>query len=567
LRVEPFRIDSEFQLKEYTDSIKFITNKKHQKFDDLISLLTDGKHGGVSLTENGVVFLRTTNIKENEIDTTDLRFISEKESEETLRAEFKENDLLLTTIGTVGLCAKVPKDFPRATINQNLVRIVLDDIDKSSFLCCFLNSKYGKNQLLRYSAGNVYQMINYPNIRKILIPIFNKTFYLRINELYILCDKKREESKSAYTQAEIILMREMGLQPYNHETVENIQYYLNEDQQTYTIDNVLNGDQPIEPSVLDEADFWSNKLEELQNPENYKPENYLEKEQVENEIKKVIERLKFTIKAKTAFLDMAKEHNQAWANINQLREAQKQNINIKSFKDSFGTTGRLDAEYYQKKYDVLENVFNKNKRIKLYDLVNYPISSGITPKAGGDDYTDFENGVPFVRAVDLQNGEVSTSNFNFIKPIIHNTILKRTQLKKGDVLLSIAGTVGRSALFNHSIEANINQAVAILRFDEKEVLRLYLVAFFNSYVGKEFISKYSRQGVQTNLNLSEIGDLSVPIIDYKKQQEIAFLIEDSFSLKKQSEHLLEVAKRAVEIAIEENETVAMGYINENVKKL
>ena len=63
--------------------------------------------------------------------------------------------------------------------------------------------------------------------------------------------------------------------------------------------------------------------------------------------------------------------------------------------------------------------------------------------------------------------------------------------------------------------------------------------------------------------IGEIQNVVVPIIDYNKQQEIAKLIEESFSLKKQSEHLLEVAKRAVEIAIEKNEEVAIKYIQDN----
>ena len=52
------------------------------------------------------------------------------------------------------------------------------------------------------------------------------------------------------------------------------------------------------------------------------------------------------------------------------------------------------------------------------------------------------------------------------------------------------------------------------------------------------------------------------IINYTKQQEIATLVEESFRLKKQSEQLLETAKRAVEIAIEENEEIAMFFLKE-----
>jgi type I restriction enzyme S subunit len=43
---------------------------------------------------------------------------------------------------------------------------------------------------------------------------------------------------------------------------------------------------------------------------------------------------------------------------------------------------------------------------------------------------------------------------------------------------------------------------------------------------------------------------------------VTALITQSFALKKQSEHLLEVAKRAVEIAIEQDEAAAMRWIVE-----
>ena len=61
--------------------------------------------------------------------------------------------------------------------------------------------------------------------------------------------------------------------------------------------------------------------------------------------------------------------------------------------------------------------------------------------------------------------------------------------------------------------------------------------------------------------IGEIENVVVPIIDYKKQEQIAALVDESFSLKKQSEQLLEKAKRAVEIAIEQDEQAALDFIN------
>ena len=47
------------------------------------------------------------------------------------------------------------------------------------------------------------------------------------------------------------------------------------------------------------------------------------------------------------------------------------------------------------------------------------------------------------------------------------------------------------------------------------------------------------------------------------QIDISDKIQESFSLKTHSEHLLNLAKRAVEIAIEEGEEVAMEWIGNN----
>ena len=58
----------------------------------------------------------------------------------------------------------------------------------------------------------------------------------------------------------------------------------------------------------------------------------------------------------------------------------------------------------------------------------------------------------------------------------------------------------------------------------------------------------------------EIEQVVVPIIDFNIQQQIAALVEQSFQLKAESQRLLEVAKTAVEIAIEQNKAAAMQYL-------
>lgn len=58
----------------------------------------------------------------------------------------------------------------------------------------------------------------------------------------------------------------------------------------------------------------------------------------------------------------------------------------------------------------------------------------------------------------------------------------------------------------------------------------------------------------------EIEKVAVPIIDYKIQQQITELVEESFRLKAESERFLEVAKQAVEMAIEKGEEIEMEFM-------
>lgn len=58
----------------------------------------------------------------------------------------------------------------------------------------------------------------------------------------------------------------------------------------------------------------------------------------------------------------------------------------------------------------------------------------------------------------------------------------------------------------------------------------------------------------------DILNLPIPHIDEDTQKKIAAFVKESFTLKTESVRLLDVAKRAVEIAIELDENAGMAYI-------
>ena len=82
---------------------------------------------------------------------------------------------------------------------------------------------------------------------------------------------------------------------------------------------------------------------------------------------------------------------------------------------------------------------------------------------------------------------------------------------------------------------------------------------------QELIMKFNVGSSYPVVKDEDILQLPIPVINSDKQREIADLVEESFKLKKQSERLLEIAKTAVEMAIEQDEEAAIKYIKKETE--
>lgn len=211
---------------------------------------------------------------------------------------------------------------------------------------------------------------------------------------------------------------------------------------------------------------------------------------------------------------------------------------------------RLDPRYYKPYFKEFEQKLIKRKDIKRIGEISEYIGSGSTPTAGGDDYTLSDDGIPFIRIVNLKNNTVVLDGVLYIKKEIHNGMLKRTQLKPNDVLLSMAGTIGLSVVVPENLgEANINQAIARIVV-KNDVNPFYLSAILNSKVGKIQTDRLSRPAVQANINLEEIRALKIPLpplsVQNKIADEVKKRMQKAETLQKEAKEELEKAKLEVE---------------------
>lgn len=236
-------------------------------------------------------------------------------------------------------------------------------------------------------------------------------------------------------------------------------------------------------------------------------------------------------------------------------EPSTENINSKSFKESFLTTGRLDAEYYQPKYEELLFKIRSFKTKPLGKIVS--IIKSIEP--GSDAYQDI--GVPFVRVSDITKFEITEPSIHLDK---HEYGELGLQPKKDTILLSKDGSVGIAYKLEQDMNIITSSALLHLEVLDNEFIPDYLALILNSVVVKLQAERDAGGSIIQHWKPSEIEEVIIPKLSEDIQQKITDKIQQSFALKRQSQYLLEVAKRAVEIAIEENEEMGMNYIKSNI---
>lgn len=166
----------------------------------------------------------------------------------------------------------------------------------------------------------------------------------------------------------------------------------------------------------------------------------------------------------------------------------------------------------------LENI----TQIPLSELCHV-VTKGTTPTTLGKPFV--ESGINFIKAESiLDDHSIDKSKFAFIDEET-NTLLKRSIIHAGDVVFTIAGTLGRFALIDENIiPANANQAVAIIRADVEKVLPEYIYTCFIGGWHTDYYAKRVQQAVQANLSLTTIKSLPIPLLDEAKMSEYLSLI-------------------------------------------
>lgn len=222
--------------------------------------------------------------------------------------------------------------------------------------------------------------------------------------------------------------------------------------------------------------------------------------------------------------------------------------------DSSKANDRIDADYFQPKYEkLIEKLELQNAKL-LGDLVM--IKKGIEP--GGESYE--EEGKLFIRVSSLSSQGLIDKDQKYLSEDLYKKLQKDYQPQLGEILLTKDATPGIAYVLKEQVEGIIAGGILKLKLQE-DIEPEYLSLCINSMVGKMQVERDAGGSVISHWRPEQIKNLLIPILPKPTQQKIADLVRRSHEARKKSKELLDEAKRKVEEMIEKKTKYCLSIVN------
>ena len=455
---EVLRLDSLYFQRRDIDQLKQIYAQAHDRLGD-ICYVTDGIHASIDFDEgSGIKLISAKHPKEGYFDLTSVEEISAASHAVNPRTALNLDDVLISTVGTIGNAAVVRDEMLPANSDRHVGIIrPRNDVERplsSDYLTAFLISRYGRIQSSRETTGNVQPNLFLIKIRDFKVARFSDRFEALVEALSLRTLAAFRSSTDKQKQAEDTLLAALGLADW----------------------------EPPEP-------------------------------------------LSYTARASDAF-----------------------------------AAGRLDAEFFQPRLKSLINKLEEaagDFRLVALGAYSEPLKYGSSEKL---EYAD--KGTPFLRITDLNERRFDLSSVKFIDNKL--AFSEAETAKLGDILVSRSGTLGLAAPITEEFDAAIFGSYFIrVRPDNSVFNTEFLALFINSIAGVVQFEAVKTGGIQTNLTISAIENLMIPLGTLEWQATFVTLASEGLVARDRAHQTLKAAKRAVEIAIENGEAAALGFLDQS----
>ena len=224
-------------------------------------------------------------------------------------------------------------------------------------------------------------------------------------------------------------------------------------------------------------------------------------------------------------------------------------VSVKSYSD-FVSAGRFDAEYFQPKYDAIDKIIRAYRR-----GVVAASEALVTGLANEDAETDER----YVELADIgANGEITgcmSATFGELPS------RARQRIEAGQVIVSsIEGSLDKCALVTTEYDKALC-STGFHRFCSTKINAETLLLLFKSWPIQQLMKRGCSGTILCGILSGELANVPLPLVNSKVQRDLATKVQSSFALRAESKRLLDLAKHAVELAIEQGEDNAINVVS------
>lgn len=262
--------------------------------------------------------------------------------------------------------------------------------------------------------------------------------------------------------------------------------------------------------------------------------------------------------ANTLRLQSRKAYDDACGYLNTLLDIDnlivtEQTITEKKFSD-FVTSSRLDAEYYQSKYNELINLIKSHQSgyDKLENLFLIKDRNYIPENDWLYKYIELSN---------IGSDGSITGHTEALGEDLPSRA--RRIVRSGDLIVSsLEGSLNSCAIIPEKYDGAIC-STGFYVLTPKEINVETALVLFKSQLMQALMKRVCSGSIMAGMNTDEFANLIVPKIDQHTQHVIAEIIQDCAQKRDESICLSNLAKTAVEVAIEQGEDKAMELLCSN----
>jgi type I restriction enzyme S subunit len=148
-----------------------------------------------------------------------------------------------------------------------------------------------------------------------------------------------------------------------------------------------------------------------------------------------------------------------------------------------------------------------------------------------------DDGIPFINAGHIQNGEIDCSSMNFISRERFN-LLGSGKVKPNDILYCLRGSLGKTAVVQDIAEGAIASSLVIIRPSE-EITTDYLYRFLASPLGQAEVFKYDNGSSQPNLSAKSVKEYELPLPPLSEQRRIAAILDKADAIRRKRKQAIQ----------------------------